>query len=42
MRYDNPWAQARFDTSKITIADTAGSLDLDFEDGERRAQSTHP
>jgi hypothetical protein len=42
MRYDNPWAHAAFDAPKVTIADTAGSLELDFENGERRARPTHP
>jgi hypothetical protein len=40
MRYDNPWAAARFGATKITIADTAGKLDLDFARGTRVASSS--
>jgi hypothetical protein len=40
MRYDNPWARAEFDASKVTIADKAGSLELDFTTGTRRAATT--
>ena len=38
-RYDNPWSLAAFDTSKITIADAAGDLRLDFADASRAASS---
>jgi hypothetical protein len=39
-RYDNPWALADFGASQITIADTAGSLKLDFAASTRVAMST--
>jgi hypothetical protein len=39
MRYDNPWARAAFDAPSITIADTAGSLVIDFTTGSRTAAS---
>ncbi len=38
-RYDNPWALADFDSSKITIADKAGDLRLDFANDSRSASS---
>jgi hypothetical protein len=39
-RYDNPWAVADFGSPQLTIADTAGSLKLDFSTSTRAATST--
>ena len=36
-RYDNPWALANFGATSITIADTDGTLTLDFARGTRVA-----
>ncbi len=43
-RYDNPWAVAEFDTPKVTIADAAGGVALDFTHGTRVVSSmiNHP
>ena len=40
-RYDNPWALADFDQPKITIADKAGDLRLDFSRAKRTVSATH-
>ena len=40
-RYDNPWALADFDQPKITIADKAGDLRLDFGRAKRTVSATH-
>ena len=39
-RYDNPWALANFGAPSITIADTDGTLTLDFVHGTRIATVT--
>ena len=39
-RYDNPWALASFGAPSITIADTEGTLTLDFVHGTRVATVT--
>ena len=41
-RYDNPWALVPFGSQQMTIADTAGSLKLDFATASRTASSTPP
>ena len=39
-RFDNPWALANVGSKQITIADTAGKLELDFATATRTASST--
>ncbi len=39
-RFDNPWSVANVGSQQITIADTAGKLDLDFATASRTASST--
>ncbi|MGZ6895982.1 MAG: hypothetical protein ACXVJ7_00545 [Acidimicrobiia bacterium] len=41
-RYDNPWASADVGAQQITIADTAGSVKLDFARSTREVSATRP
>jgi hypothetical protein len=41
-RYDNPWAKTPVGAQQITIADTRGSVALDFAAGTRTATSAVP